>query len=254
MTLIIIAVIIIIVIFIIVYISTRRLPPALVISTTCKINTDCAYPKTCNVSTSICEDTILPGLLLAAQQAANLFYTQYQNVLTNYSTYTSHVKLISSWYVGLESIANLFGGGGGGSQQIGPLPSFYVSTFNDIENNIDNLKNYYNNYLYKYYTLINEASVSSVSSNDGVILSTNGQSLLNELLPAIASFPTTIANFKTMISSMKNDYKSNITSFPIYENIVSDVDQIQSDTITLTSLAINVAKTSGFLKSHFISY
>lgn len=93
-----IAVIVLLVIVIGVYAVTRGLPSPWTPTTTCKVDSDCPHPKTCDVATGACVDLILPGLLATAQSTAQAIYNAFQAVIGNYTTaYGAHVSsLVSS--------------------------------------------------------------------------------------------------------------------------------------------------------------
>ena len=61
---------------------TASAPPPYVPPSVCRTDSDCPHPGVCDVGTGLCSDPYLPGLLLAAQNAAAAFVTAYTAVAT----------------------------------------------------------------------------------------------------------------------------------------------------------------------------
>lgn len=266
------------------YAVTRPLPPPWSPPATCRSDGDCPYPETCTVATGVCQDVALPGLLAAAQAAAQRLWDAMQSVLSNFKTsYGPHAEAFINWGYGTVSapcptsaiqavVATLLPAAGTCSTSTfdSPSPAAMQATMApllaDLAAGVANINKFIQQVLAVpgcnpakstscgYWS---EIMALTPSSPPALIWSTGrqGQSVLTELPTVTQAFPPVLSDLRNLLNNSKmkdllpaSSYASLVADFAIS----TDITQIGGYEGVLTSLASEVARTGFALYDHFM--
>jgi hypothetical protein len=247
-------IIVLLVILIGVYAVTRGLPGPNPPLAPCKQNSDCPAPQVCVSGT--CADPALPGLIQAAQGAAQALYGALQTAATAYgsggsSPYLAHATSLQSAAIAM----------GLSSPPLGNLAADLTSGLADIAKYVNFLSvpgcDVTRSVACGYYA---ETMALTPATSPGVILAVanSASSTAAELPVTTAAFPPVVADlgnvtgFVTADAEAKNKGLDSNTSY--WLGVVgADTTQANGFTALLTQQAKAVAQTGWALYNHMLS-
>jgi len=248
------AVIVLLVIVIGVYAVSRGLPTPWTPSTTCKVDSDCPHPETCDVATGACVDLVLPGLLLAAQGTAQTFYNAFQAVIGNYTNvYGAHASSLASSALAMglsvPDTSNITAALAAGLANLNKYNQQVLATPKCDPTKSSKCG---------YYLQIMALS----PANPGVAIwpvAMTAASVSTNLPIATQAFPPLSGDLSSLVSLVVADAQAKQKALDgptqaAVNAVNADVGQINGYTGALTPLAAAVKQAGGVLYNHYMNY
>jgi hypothetical protein len=243
------------------YALSRKLPQPWALTTACKLDADCPHPKTCDAATGACVDLALPGLILAAQKAAQALQAALQGVLTEFSAILPKyvaplLATAQAMGLSLPGTSGLASDLAGGAANI---TKYIQQTL--AAPNCDPAKSSKCGYYLEIMALTPAAASTSI-----LALALTAPNVAVGIASATQSFASVVADLKGITGQISANAggqggaaysKSGELRSQLSLQLAvaaAEIAKVDGYAATLTSLAEGVRATGGALFSHFISY